>query len=264
MPATIPEPNRTSAGGSRDDPSVRILESATRQFAEFGFDDTSVRAIAGAARVNPALINYYFRSKDELYREVVTNSVRRLAEARIETLDRLEREADGEPIPVTTLLAATAGPIFAESREPGTDRQAYIKFLSRLFTDPGPGTVEVVFGGLEDLRSRLFQALRRTLPHVPKRELAWRYLFLSGSVHFTAAQIGYVEVISGGECDSHDLDTALAHFIAAQAAMLAAPPTGVVERRLARKFAKVPATAATPTAAVRPRAHRRARAPTRT
>ena len=133
----------------------------------------------------------------------------------------------------------------------------YIKFLSRLFTDPGPHTVDVLFGGLKNLRSRLFEALRRSLPHVPKRELAWRYLFLAGSVHFTAAQVGYVEVISGGECDSHDLDTALAHFIAAQAAMLSAPPAGAAERRLARKFAQVPPPAPKPRSQPPARARKR-------
>lgn len=238
-----------------DDPSLRILDAATRHFAEFGYDDASVRSIAGEAGVNPALINYYFRSKDDLYREVVTHSLQRIAEARIETLDQLEREAAGAPIPVAVLLAATAGPVFAESREPGTDRRAYIRFLARLFTHPGPGTVEVVFGGLKVLRSRIFAALRKSLPHVPRRELAWRYLFLSGSVHFTAAQIGYVEVISGGECASADLDVALGHFIAAQAAMLSAPATGAAERRLARRYFRPPQPVPLP-AAPAPRAAR--------
>ncbi|MBL8380814.1 MAG: TetR family transcriptional regulator [Burkholderiales bacterium] len=223
-----------------DDPSARILESATRHFADHGFEDASVRAIAGAAKVNPALINYYFRSKDDLYREVVVHSVQRLAEARLQTLDRLEADAKGAPIPVEVLIAATAGPIFAESQDPGADRRAYIRFLARLFTHPGPATIEVVFGGLTELRSRVFEALRRSLPHVPRRELAWRYLFLSGSVHFTAAQIGYVEVISGGECDSTDLDGALPLFIRAQAAMLSAPAASAGDRRLARKYQRPP------------------------
>lgn len=231
-----------------DDPSLRILDAATHHFAEHGFDDASVRSIAGTAGVNPALINYYFRSKDDLYREVVLHSVQRIAEARIEILDALEQEAGGEPIPVEVLLAATAGPVFAESREPGTDRRAYVRFLARLFTHPGSDTVEVVFGGLKALRSRVFAALRRSVPHVPPRELAWRYLFLSGSVHFTAAQIGYVEVISGGACRSGDLDIALAHFITAQAAMLSAPATGAAGRRLARRFFRPPVPAAPPAA----------------
>lgn len=241
-----------------DDPSARILQSATRHFAEYGFDDASVRDIAGEAGVNAALINYYFRSKADLYREVVIHSVRRLAESRVEMLDRLEREAGDKPIPVEVLLAATAGPVFAESREPGTDRRAYIRFLSRLFTDPGPETIAVVFGGLKELRERVFEILCRTLPHIPRRELAWRYLFLSGSVHFTASQIGYVEVISGGECDSSNLEEALASLITAQAAMLTAPPVDATHRALVRRHFKAPPAAA-PDAPTRLLSARRAR-----
>jgi AcrR family transcriptional regulator len=246
-----------------DDPSTRILESATRHFGDLGFEDASLRTIAGDARVNPALINYYFRSKDDLFREVVLRSVKQLAEVRIDTLDRLEAEAAGAPIPVEVLLAATAGPIFAASRAPDSARRAYVRFIARLFTHPGPETVAVVFGALTELRERLLAALRRSLPHVPAKELAWRYLFLSGSVHFTAAQIGYIEVISGGECDSADLDQALAHFIRAQAAMLSAPPSGAADRRLARKYQRLvaAASAAAPatraTAAPTPAAHGR-------
>ena len=72
-----------------------------------------------------------------------------------------------------------------------------------------------------------------------------------------------MEIISGGECDSHDLDTALPYFIAAQAAMLSAPPTGATERRLARKFAKVPVPADSP-AAGKATARRRAANPSLT
>lgn len=40
------------------------------KFADRGFGPTSVREICEAAGVNVAAINYYFRSKEQLYREV--------------------------------------------------------------------------------------------------------------------------------------------------------------------------------------------------
>ena len=133
-------------------------------------------------------------------------------------------------------MAATTGPVFAESKNPGTDRRAYIRFLSRLFTHPGPETVSIIFGGLKNLRERVFELLCQSIPHVPRKEMAWRYLFLSGSVHFTAGQIGYVEVISDGKCDSSNLPEALAHLIASQSAMLSAPATTVLHKKLARQY----------------------------
>ena len=233
-----------------DDPCSRILHSATRHFAEFGFDDASVREIAGAAKVNSALINYYFRSKDDLYRAVVVQSVQRVAEARVVMLDALEKKAAGKPIPVEVILAATTGPVFGESKNPDTDRRAYIRFLSRLFTHPGPETVGIIFGGLKNLRERVFELLCQSIPYVSRKEMAWRYLFLSGSVHFTAGQIGYVEVISEGKCDSRDLSQALAHLIASQSAMLSAPATTLLHKKLARQYGKPPLERENPAASL--------------
>jgi AcrR family transcriptional regulator len=52
-------------------PRGKILVRARGLFAERGFSRTSVRAIAGAARVNPAMIHYYFGKKNLLYRRVI-------------------------------------------------------------------------------------------------------------------------------------------------------------------------------------------------
>jgi AcrR family transcriptional regulator len=49
----------------------RILAAATQVFAEHGFRDATTRMICAEAKVNVALVNYYFRSKAELYKAVV-------------------------------------------------------------------------------------------------------------------------------------------------------------------------------------------------
>ena len=43
-----------------------ILAAAKSEFAEKGFDKASVRGIARAAKVDPALVHHYFGSKDDL------------------------------------------------------------------------------------------------------------------------------------------------------------------------------------------------------
>lgn len=45
----------------------RILEAARAEFAERGYDKTSVRGIAKAAGVDPALVHHYFGTKDEVF-----------------------------------------------------------------------------------------------------------------------------------------------------------------------------------------------------
>jgi AcrR family transcriptional regulator len=51
--------------------SKRILFAAKREFAEKGFSGARMGAIAKEAEVNQALIHYYFKSKENLYRQVL-------------------------------------------------------------------------------------------------------------------------------------------------------------------------------------------------
>ena len=48
-----------------------IVATARRLFADSGYEQTSVRDIAAAAGVDPALIRHYFGSKAELFRSTV-------------------------------------------------------------------------------------------------------------------------------------------------------------------------------------------------
>jgi AcrR family transcriptional regulator len=56
-------------GGSRDT-KQRVLQAACRRFAEKGYRETTVQDICKAARANVASVNYYFGSKQNLYRAV--------------------------------------------------------------------------------------------------------------------------------------------------------------------------------------------------
>lgn len=54
-----------------EDTRALILEAATAQFAEHGYDKASGRAIARAAGVDPGLVRHYFASKAELFAAAV-------------------------------------------------------------------------------------------------------------------------------------------------------------------------------------------------
>ncbi|MEO8415082.1 MAG: TetR family transcriptional regulator [Ginsengibacter sp.] len=48
-----------------------ILSTAMKLFGQKGFEGTSVREIASGAGVNPAMISYYFGSKEKLFEKLV-------------------------------------------------------------------------------------------------------------------------------------------------------------------------------------------------
>lgn len=62
-----PRGRRPGQPGTRDE----LVATARRMFAEGGYDKTSLRDIAAAAAVDPALIRHYFGSKAELFRATV-------------------------------------------------------------------------------------------------------------------------------------------------------------------------------------------------
>lgn len=70
MPTSPSTPHRSRADRRRAT-EARILDSARELFAEKGFDRTTIRAVAAAAGVDPALVMQYFGSKRELFSRAV-------------------------------------------------------------------------------------------------------------------------------------------------------------------------------------------------
>ena len=71
-PARVPGPSRPprARSGRRAGPTgtrAAILASARKLFAGKGFDGATLRAVARAARVDPALVVHFFGSKEELF-----------------------------------------------------------------------------------------------------------------------------------------------------------------------------------------------------
>src|ERR1700751_2380836 len=77
----------------------RILKPAMRLFAERGYEATSVRTLAAKARVNQAAINYHFKTKDGLYRQILRDAIHAL------TQDQLAHAQETQAMPRERALA---------------------------------------------------------------------------------------------------------------------------------------------------------------
>lgn len=54
---------------------IQILRVAEKLFAEKGFDGTSIRDIAKEAKINVAMVSYYFGSKEQLLESIILNRI---------------------------------------------------------------------------------------------------------------------------------------------------------------------------------------------
>ena len=70
-----PAPPTPPAPAPDPDTRARLLDAATRLFAERGFHNVSVRDICAEAGANVAAVNYHFDGKLGLYREVVGTAI---------------------------------------------------------------------------------------------------------------------------------------------------------------------------------------------
>ncbi|GGZ14541.1 TetR/AcrR family transcriptional regulator [Streptomyces poonensis] len=72
--ATPRRRGRPPRAQSADLPAARdrILDAAREVFSERGYDKTSVRGIAKAAGVDPALVHHYFGSKEQVFEAAVS------------------------------------------------------------------------------------------------------------------------------------------------------------------------------------------------
>ena len=148
---------RTGRRPGGPDTRVRIVEAARRLFAERGFDQTSIRAIAAEAGVDPALVHHYFGTKQRLFLEAVDfpiDAVRALEALGVDDVDhagdRLVRFAlqlwdDADVLP--RLLAVLRSAV--------TDPEAG-RMLGVLFAQQGPVQLVRALGSDQpDLRAEL-------------------------------------------------------------------------------------------------------------
>lgn len=70
-----------------NDKQIQILEVAETLFAEKGFDGTSIRDISKIAKINVAMVSYYFGSKEKLLESLVLFKTSGLKEQLINLID---------------------------------------------------------------------------------------------------------------------------------------------------------------------------------
>ena len=165
-----------------------ILDSAEMLFGERGFNGASLRQITEKAGVNLAAVNYYFRSKEDLYRQVVIRRVRPINEQRLILLTQAEQLAGDQAVPLRAILDTFIRPFLRTAGDPASGGSPFVRLLGRELTDPLPflrGELEREFA---PLMTRYTHALSQALPGVSPAELDWRRRFAFGAMLFLAAR----------------------------------------------------------------------------
>jgi AcrR family transcriptional regulator len=174
------------AAGTRD----RALQAAERLFVAHGYEGTSLRAIAGAAKVNLGSLVYYFGTKDGLFRNLCEERLSGIIAAQMEGLRACEARLDaGEAVSLEELLRALIAPSLPQAAARTDLRGLY----ALVFTDPSEVVLAIGHELFVEPSRLVYRLVRRLLPDIDSAEFHWRYVGALGSLVVTQ---GFAERMS--------------------------------------------------------------------
>jgi len=184
----------------------RILDAAEELFAVNGYEGVSVRRIMSRAQADVSLAYYHFKSKKDLFDQVMLRRADHLNRIRLTALEDVEARhaGDGDAPTVEEIIAAFTQPLVELLASDHDEWKYYFQLVAQINNSPEWGG-ELMTRYFDPLVTRFIEALRKALPDCNEEELFWSYHFLSGALTLTFAETGRIDNLSGGLCKSSDM-----------------------------------------------------------
>ncbi len=193
----------SASPGTRD----RIIDVAERLFSEYGLSGVSLRHIADEAKANNASLHYHFRSREELFEAVFTRRATVIAQRRLQLLDQAY-DANGKPI-----LSKVIGAFLEPGMKFGPDK-VFMKLRARVAAEDSAFVQDLLSTCFNESSKQALDMLRQACPHLSEKDLVWRFQIMLGSMFYTIADTGRVEVLSNGSLGVSNTDDTLNYLVA--------------------------------------------------
>lgn len=183
----------------------RILDAAEELFAIKTYEGVSVRQIMSKAEADVSLAYYHFKSKRDLFDQVMLRRAAHLNEIRLDALRAVEQRHPDDAPTVEEIIDAFTHPLLELLRNQHDEWQYYFRLVANINSSAEWGG-ELMTRYFDPLVSRFIEALRKALPDSTDEDLYWSYHILSGALTLTIAETGRLDNLSGGICHSDDMD----------------------------------------------------------
>lgn len=198
----------------------KLIRSAECLFALRGFDGVSVRDITNDAKVNSALVGYYFGSKEGLLAQVYMRHCEPLKRERSRLL--AEYRTAGASLTLEAVLDAFIRPPLEVNL--GTEEgRTFSRLRSILLVENSMLLERLVAANFDETSQTFVSALCECLPDLRREDVFWRFHFLLGGIYYTALGPHRIRILSKGKCDPSDPETTRDELIRFAAAGFRAP-----------------------------------------
>lgn len=189
---------------------ARILAAAEVEFADRGFDATSMRQVARRAGVPMALVSYHFGNKLGLYRAIFESRAPAVFEQRMAGFVLADSETDLDrklELTVKSLLIPML-------RLRAIERSSNLgRLLAREVSDPGAAERGIVRDLFDPVATAAMAQLALALPGRSKTEIHWAFQVLVGAMVYVMGDSGRMRRLSGGAADPDNVDQAIENIL---------------------------------------------------
>lgn len=182
----------------------RILDAAEELFAKKGFEGVSVRKIMAKAEADVSLAYYHFKSKRDLFDQVMLRRAEHLNNIRLKALEAVEERHPDDAPSVEEIIDAFTSPLLDLLADDHDTWKHYYQLIAQINSSSEWGG-ELMTRYFDPLVTRFVEALRKALPDCSDADLFWSYHFLSGALTLTFAETGRIDNLSRGAVKSSDI-----------------------------------------------------------
>ena len=209
-PARRGRPKKTKTAGAGETREA-ILNAAEDLFSKHGFYGVTIREVAREAGVDTALVHYYFGAKRDLFDAVFLRRAEVWNNERVEAINRYALSNAGA-MTLEGLLRAFLEPPFQWSLKGGPGWKHYAALVAQTNANPAFGG-ETMARYFDPAIRRLLELVKRIHPEARDQDLYWAWHNLSGALTLTLGETGRLDRLSGGLCQSGDLDSACDYMV---------------------------------------------------
>lgn len=189
--------------------SDKLLDAAELLFAEQGYSGTALRQVADKLDVNPAMTAYYFKNKENLFREVFLRRGLVVAQQRLERLNELTLSG---PFCIEDLVRAFLEP---SARLMATRQgRAFLRLHARLHMEPEAFSFALRREVYDESTRAYVEAFHRLLPEASELEIFQKMSLTVGAYLYAFSDTNRLEELAKSKNATEDLlDTTVAFVV---------------------------------------------------
>ena len=180
-----------------------ILDAAEKHFSMSGYEGTPMRKIATEAGVTQALLHYHFDTKERLFEAMF---------ARLTGEGSALGMGAGRPSPAT-IVEAFFRPILAIGRDEARGGLYFSRIMAMTANSTDPRSCALIHTYFDAMAREFIAALASALPDLDQADAHWGYQFMVGAGIMSMTRTGRIDALSGGVCNSHDVEAILERIV---------------------------------------------------